>query len=259
MSTPNNRRRDPGALTGEVVLLWVGIVLVVLVVGSVYAAMHLGHQVAGTGVQVPTDPFTVLFGVLDGTLPWPAPAGWWVLGAVAAVLVVLAVLVGVAVHRLRKGRTRVDGTLHTVEEVTDLGHLADTTVYNLHTSGAHTFFLALADDEYLVHNSACNLALHGLTKGPKAGVYRIVMKDGAEYIGRSKNIHSRVHRHFTSSRSAIKRADSKPSDIAYIQTTQVRGLRNQRLVEDRVIRRRVDQIRNGGSGSLLNRRMEIRR
>jgi len=108
VSTPNNRRRDPGGLTGEVVLLWVGLVLVVLVVGSVYAAMHLGHKIAGTGVDVPSDPFSVLFDLLGGKLPWPGPAGWWVLGVVAAVLTVLAVLAGLGLRRLRKGRTRVD-------------------------------------------------------------------------------------------------------------------------------------------------------
>ncbi|GEM_PF-2486600 len=35
MSVPNNRRRDPGGLPGEAVLLWVGIVVVVLGVGAI--------------------------------------------------------------------------------------------------------------------------------------------------------------------------------------------------------------------------------
>ncbi len=57
-------------------LLWVGIVVVVLGVGSIYAAMHLGHKIAGTGVAVPTDPFAVTFGLFGGDLAWPgAPAG----------------------------------------------------------------------------------------------------------------------------------------------------------------------------------------
>lgn len=75
MSTPNNRRRDPGGLTGEVLLLWVAILLVVLVVGSVYAAMHLGHAIAGTGLDVSADPFTVLFDLLSGDLAWPGAPG----------------------------------------------------------------------------------------------------------------------------------------------------------------------------------------
>ena len=56
MSTPNNRRRDPGGLTGEMVLMWVGIVVVFLLVGSVYVAMHLGHKIAGTGVDPARQP-----------------------------------------------------------------------------------------------------------------------------------------------------------------------------------------------------------
>lgn len=108
MSTPNNRRRDPGGLAGEVILLWVGIVLVVAVVGSVYVAMHLGHKIAGTGIDVPADPFSVLFEVLGGELAWPGTTGWWVLGALGLVLVVLTVLVATIPRRLRKRRTRVD-------------------------------------------------------------------------------------------------------------------------------------------------------
>lgn len=108
MSTPNNRRRDPGGLSGEVVLLWVGIIAVVVVVGAVYAAMHLGHRLAGTGVVVPADPFSVLFGLFGGDLAWPGAAGWWVLGGVAAVVVALGVLVGLWLRRMRRNRSRVD-------------------------------------------------------------------------------------------------------------------------------------------------------
>ena len=92
MSTPNNRRRDPGGLSAEAVLVWIAVVLVVVVVGSVYAAMHLGHRFAGTGTSVPADPFSVLFGLLGGDLTWPGAAGWWVLGVMGALLLALGVL-----------------------------------------------------------------------------------------------------------------------------------------------------------------------
>lgn len=123
MSTPNNRRRDPGGLTGEMVLLWVGIVVVFLVVGSVYVAMRLGHKIAGTGVDVPSDPFSVLFGLLGGELPWPGTPGWVVLGGVALVVIVLAVLAGVALARLRRGRTRVDRAAAYMGRGRDVEHL----------------------------------------------------------------------------------------------------------------------------------------
>lgn len=108
MSTPNNRRRDPGGISGEVILLWIGIVLVVVVVGFVYAAMHLGHRLAGSGVEVPGNPFAVVFGLLGGDLPWPGAAGWWALGGTGVIVIVLGALVGLAVHSLRRRRSRVD-------------------------------------------------------------------------------------------------------------------------------------------------------
>lgn len=108
MSTPNNRRRDPGGLGAEAVLVWVAIVVVVIVVGAVYAALHLGHRLAGTGTQVPADPFAAVFGLLDGDLAWPGAAGWWVMGGLAVLGVLLAVLVGLLRRRLRRTRTRVD-------------------------------------------------------------------------------------------------------------------------------------------------------
>ncbi|MFC0456226.1 type IV secretory system conjugative DNA transfer family protein [Arthrobacter liuii] len=108
MNTPNNRRRDPGGLGAEAILVWVAVIIVVVVVGSIYAAMHLGHLIAGTGVKVPADPFSVVFGLFGGKIAWPGPAGWWVLGGMAAVLVVLAVLIGLWLRRLRNARSRVD-------------------------------------------------------------------------------------------------------------------------------------------------------
>lgn len=107
MSLPNNRRRDPGGASSEAVLVWVAIVLVVVVVGAVYAAMHLGHRLAGTGADLPGDPFSVLFGLLGGDLLWPGAAGWWVIAAAAALLVSLAIVAGLVIHRIRGRQSRV--------------------------------------------------------------------------------------------------------------------------------------------------------
>jgi len=108
VSTPNNRRKDPGAMGAEMVLLWVGIVVAVLAVVSVNVSLRVGHRLAGTpAAEVPADPFAVLFGVLGGDVTWP-PQATWVLIALLGVAVVLAVLVGLWWRGLRRNRTRVD-------------------------------------------------------------------------------------------------------------------------------------------------------
>jgi len=107
VSQPNNRRRDPGGLSAETVLLAVSIVVVVVGVAAINFAVRVGHRIDGTGVVVPGDPFRVVFDVLGGKLPWPA-AGTWLLVAVGVLLLVAVAFVMVAVSRYRKGRTRVD-------------------------------------------------------------------------------------------------------------------------------------------------------
>ncbi|PFG44954.1 TraM-binding TraD/TraG-like protein [Georgenia soli] len=109
MSTPNNRRRDPGGLSSEAVLIWVGIAVVVLVVGGAYAAVHLGHRIDGTGATIPTDPFGLFFGLLSGDVAWPA-AGTGVLVALALAVALLLVGVVLLARRITGRRTRVDRT-----------------------------------------------------------------------------------------------------------------------------------------------------
>src|SRR5699024_7675768 len=98
----------PGGASSEAVLVWVALVLVVLVVGGVYAAMRLGHRLAGTGAVLPGDPFSVLFGLLGGVLAWPGATVWWFIATLAGVVVVLIIATGLLVHRVRGRRSRVD-------------------------------------------------------------------------------------------------------------------------------------------------------
>ena len=107
MSQPNNRRRDPGGIGAEAALVWIGIVAVVVVVGSLYAAVTIGHRLAGTAEGIPSSPFDVFFGLIRGRVPWP-PAGTAILVGIGVLLVLLAVLVGLARRRLNRSRTRVD-------------------------------------------------------------------------------------------------------------------------------------------------------
>lgn len=108
MSTPNNRRRDPGGIGSEAALVWIGVIAVVVLVGGLYAVMHLGHRIAGTGTTVPVDPFSVTFGLLGGTLSWPGNAGWWVVGGLGLVIIALFVVFVWARRRWAKSHSRVD-------------------------------------------------------------------------------------------------------------------------------------------------------
>ncbi|WP_318391257.1 TraM recognition domain-containing protein [Microbacterium maritypicum] len=107
MSTPNNRRRDPGGFGAETMMLLVGIGGVVAAIVVLNVAVRLGHQLDGTGVELPSDPFALTLGVVMGRVPWPASATWIVIVLLAVVLA-LVVLAIIGVVRYRKGRTRVD-------------------------------------------------------------------------------------------------------------------------------------------------------
>ena len=107
MTTPNNRRRDPGGFGAETMMLLVGIGGVVAAIVVLNVAVRLGHQIDGTGVELPSDPFAFTLGVVMGRVPWPASATWIVIVLLAVVLA-LVVLAIIGVVRYRKGRTRVD-------------------------------------------------------------------------------------------------------------------------------------------------------
>lgn len=107
MSTPNNRRRDPGGFGAETLMLLVGIGGVVAAIVVLNVAVRLGHQLDGTGVELPSDPFAFTLGVILGRVPWPASATW-IVAVLLAIVLGLVVLAIVGVVRYRKGRTRVD-------------------------------------------------------------------------------------------------------------------------------------------------------
>jgi type IV secretory pathway TraG/TraD family ATPase VirD4 len=107
MSTPNNRRRDPGGFGAETLMLLVGIGGVVAGIVVLNVAVRLGHQLDGSGVELPSDPFAFTLGVILGRVPWPASATW-IVAVLLAIVLALVVLAIVGVVRYRKGRTRVD-------------------------------------------------------------------------------------------------------------------------------------------------------
>jgi len=108
MSATTNRRNGPGGMGAETVLMSVAVGLIITVLGSLYAAMYLGHRLAGDDVTLPSDPFALTFGVLGGDLPWPGVFGWVILAAVPLVLLTLGVMVLSWYMKGTKNRSRVD-------------------------------------------------------------------------------------------------------------------------------------------------------
>ena len=107
MSTQNNRRRDPGGFSAETILLAAGIVIVIVGVAGLNLAVRLGHQLDGSGVELVTDPFGLVFQLFSGKVPWPA-AGTWIIAGVGVLVLALVVLILIAVARYRRRSSRVD-------------------------------------------------------------------------------------------------------------------------------------------------------
>lgn len=106
MSATNKRGQG---IDGSTIALLIAVVAAFAVLGSVWGAVALGSQLEGVNEGRTADPFEVFFGVLRGTVLWPA-AATWILAVILAIVVVVAVavLVVVAIGRARKRRTAVD-------------------------------------------------------------------------------------------------------------------------------------------------------
>lgn len=105
----NNRRRDPGGLDGQTILLMVALGFLVAVSIPVDGAMKLGHMIVGDGEKVPGNPLAVLAGLLKGRLSWPGVPGWIVFAVIVAVMLAVVLAVVVMVDRRHQKRSRVDG------------------------------------------------------------------------------------------------------------------------------------------------------
>lgn len=107
MSAPNNRRRDPGGFSSETILLaaLIGLAVAFLILANVGA--RLGHRLAGTGEQLPADPFAVAIGVLTGSVAWPVQSTV-VVAAIILALGLLSIPVVRSLRRSHKQTSRVD-------------------------------------------------------------------------------------------------------------------------------------------------------
>ena len=108
MSLAPNRRREPSRIEPSTVALLIGLIVVFLGLGSVWASVALGSRMDGVNPELPSDPFGIVFGLIRGRVEWPA-SGTWLLILMLVGIAVLAGLFGWLLRPRRQG-ARVDAT-----------------------------------------------------------------------------------------------------------------------------------------------------
>ncbi|MEC3853088.1 type IV secretory system conjugative DNA transfer family protein [Paenarthrobacter ureafaciens] len=121
MGAPNSGKRS--GLDAETTLLWVFIAVVVLVVGSITGAVHLGSMLSHDGQELPANPFELVFSLISHKVTWP-PAATGVLIGFGILNLVIVVLVVRAVLRRKAKRSRVDAAARYMAKGRDLKALS---------------------------------------------------------------------------------------------------------------------------------------
>jgi type IV secretory pathway TraG/TraD family ATPase VirD4 len=126
VSLPNNRRRDPGGVSTEIILLWVGIFGVAAILLLTNVAVRVGDTISGTHPSLPANPFELFFGLLSGDVAWPGSATIVII--VAGVLLIAVVLgIVMALRRVRFGSSRVDRAANYLGRGRDVEGLSEQT------------------------------------------------------------------------------------------------------------------------------------
>lgn len=134
------------------------------------------------------------------------------------------------------------GTSAKVLAVVDLGFVANAVVHNIVVGSFHTYYVASDDGstQFLVHNGgpACRIASHGVPRRP--GVYVLRYSDGrAAYVGRSINMHARIHRHarssFTGGFTSVEVYRMSPWRLPYYERAMYNYLKGAGGVSNRIL------------------------
>ncbi|WP_104176934.1 type IV secretory system conjugative DNA transfer family protein [Cryobacterium sp. Y50] len=123
MSASN--RRNQNGLDAQTIMLIVCLALVAVTLGAVWVAVTWGSHLDGVNPDLTGDPFGLFFGVLGGSVIWPA-SGTWILAATLVAVLVLSILVAVSVSRARRRRSNVDGAATYMGKGRDLRALSAT-------------------------------------------------------------------------------------------------------------------------------------
>lgn len=106
MSTPNNRRTDPGKTNVELIALVTVVLVLLLSLLAVNLGVRLGNRIEGNGSEL-SGPFQLVFEVLSGRVPWP-DAGTGVVIALGVIVLGFLALLVVGLRRTSRKSTRVD-------------------------------------------------------------------------------------------------------------------------------------------------------
>lgn len=117
-----NRRPEPGRSDPTTILVGVVVVVVVAVIGVLWAAVTIGSRLDGVNPNLTRNPFELLVGLARGRVDWPASATWL---TVLFGVIGLAIVTGVSVliFRGRSRRTRVDRSAQYLARGRDLSEL----------------------------------------------------------------------------------------------------------------------------------------
>lgn len=123
MSQPN-RRPEPGRYDATTVLVGILVVLVLGVVGVLWASVTIGSRLDAVNPGLTRNPFEIVFGLIRGRLSWP-PSSTWLTVVFGTIAVAIAAGLGILIGRARSRRTRVDRSaayLARGRDLSELGH-----------------------------------------------------------------------------------------------------------------------------------------
>lgn len=100
------KRKDPASSRGEAIALASTLGTLVVVVGAIWGAAHLGARMAGL-TPPPTHPLELVFGLIRGEVAWPTQATVVVV-AFAAILVAVLIMVLIGRRKRQVKSSRVD-------------------------------------------------------------------------------------------------------------------------------------------------------
>lgn len=101
------RKRGPGGLAAEAVLLWVGLGAAVIGIGGVNLCVRGAAELDGVGLPLPADAFALFFGVLRGSIHWSRTATALAI-ALGVGLVFVALATVLSIRGRRAGNRRLD-------------------------------------------------------------------------------------------------------------------------------------------------------